>query len=1049
MHPNDPKAVANRILALLLLDRNDEAFQAGRAALAADPSNELAAFYLIQAAARLPDETDPLNGIPPALANRADILFAQAVFCRLRGDDTWIAKAQQARTRFPDNKRIVAYAAEADIAEAAQRAASVTTYKLPDGLRSRIEQAAQFLTDAWDRVLSTEQKPGPEQLAPAASAMIAWKLSGHPSKAASIAAQLVKHQANDRHALFNAAQILHEDDRDDLVDEALALAPDTPDFAFIRAMRLIEQGKWDDAVSIFKATEIPEVERDLVDAFIAMAPFRDTSKAVDVDCLRKAMPAPTSDPRALIVFARTARQRGLTELADEAFAAARKAITPASNMAQRLMAATYAADTNDPAAVIELLHDYIPLDEPTIELRWLATAHAAQNPKRPANLEFFKKLPPAILSRPAFSQAYAGVLIDTGSPADAIPILKSVRDARPRDPYAALQLAQAYARLKDQVGQKALAQSIDISTLDGRPQHLMAMAQFLCRQGRTQEALALGYRVLRAAPDDPRVVLGYCGIFFLEPRKRIVTTPPAVERDTAVILKDQDGTVSSFMVDDQPGFWGVEARSPDADDVKPLLGKPKGFTFSPPRRFPTSETREIVEIKSKYLHAFHVILGEFETRFPAHGGLWGVQTKGTDIAPILDAVRELAESDLDQVRLYTEQGWPLSFAARMVGRDVFAFASYLRQLGHDILTCDGNAPERAAAIELAKQHRGKGATLDAYTAAVAAQFGVLPALKEWFGTLYLPSSSIALLDRLLDDERAKLGTGYMSIAWIDGRFVRYVPTEDEIKNQIALLESIRAALLEHATVEEVLLPDDAPEPVAAVAEKFGGAVFEAIFLARNHGTLLLSDDLRLRRFAADIAGKGIWMQPVLLAAAEAGLIDGPAYLKGLVGLAGHRHSHTCLTTADLLAAFRGVAGATFSDFGLLAARLGGKHADAKSHADVAIGFLLALWADDAPKHPDRNKATGLILQCLTRQRHDDWPQILGYVAAAVRHHNDLLEYISDWLRGHFLPVEPVAKAYEKYARIFDRQVALARIRAEPGVSMTALALALRSRSPQE
>ena len=240
-------------------------------------------------------------------------------------------------------------------------------------------------------------------------------------------------------------------------------------------------------------------------------------------------------------------------------------------------------------------------------------------------------------------------------------------------------------------------------------------------------------------------------------------------------------------------------------------------------------------------------------------------------------MRELAESDLEQVRLYTEQGWPLSFAARMVGRDVFAFASYLRQLGHDIVTCDGNAPERAAAIELAKQHRSKGATLDTYTAAVAAQFGVLPALKEWFGKLYLPSSAIALLDRLLDDERAKLGTEFMSIAWIKGKFVRYVPTDGEIKNQIALLESIKATFLEHATVEEVLLPDDAPEPVAAVAEKFGGAVFEAIFLARNHGTILLSDDLRLRRFAADIAGKGIWMQPVLLAAAEAGTssIDRP------------------------------------------------------------------------------------------------------------------------------------------------------------------------------
>lgn len=82
-----------------------------------------------------------------------------------------------------------------------------------------------------------------------------------------------------------------------------------------------------------------------------------------------------------------------------------------------------------------------------------------------------------------------------------------------------------------------------------------------------------------------------------------------------------------------------------------------------------------------------------------------------------------------------------------------------------------------------------------------------------------------------------------------------------------------------------------------------------------------------------------------------------------------------------------------------------------------------------------------MLQCLIRQRHTDWSEILGYVAAAVRHRNDLLEYVVSWMRGHFLPYEPVEEAFQRYSRMFRRQISLARIRREPGISPLAVSMA--------
>lgn len=80
------------------------------------------------------------------------------------------------------------------------------------------------------------------------------------------------------------------------------------------------------------------------------------------------------------------------------------------------------------------------------------------------------------------------------------------------------------------------------------------------------------------------------------------------------------------------------------------------------------------------------------------------------------------------------------------------------------------------------------------------------------------------------------------------------------------------------------------------------------------------------------------MQPILLAARDAAVIDPPTYLKATVGLAGYRHSHTCVTSDDLLAAFHGEAGATYNDFAHLVAQLGGKNAQPESHAGVVIRF---------------------------------------------------------------------------------------------------------------
>ena len=53
---------------------------------------------------------------------------------------------------------------------------------------------------------------------------------------------------------------------------------------------------------------------------------------------------------------------------------------------------------------------------------------------------------------------------------------------------------------------------------------------------------------------------------------------------------------------------------------------------------------KLAELKSKYLYVLHTLMNEFRIRFPGAGGLWRVDVAEGDVKPILDMVRDRAES---------------------------------------------------------------------------------------------------------------------------------------------------------------------------------------------------------------------------------------------------------------------------------------------------------------------------------------------------------------------------------------------------------------------
>ncbi|WP_163071521.1 PIN domain-containing protein, partial [Acinetobacter baumannii] len=78
-------------------------------------------------------------------------------------------------------------------------------------------------------------------------------------------------------------------------------------------------------------------------------------------------------------------------------------------------------------------------------------------------------------------------------------------------------------------------------------------------------------------------------------------------------------------------------------------------------------------------------------------------------------------------------------------------------------------------------------------------------------------------------------------------------------------------------------------------EMAGSSFLDAAFLAQEHGVPLLSDDARYRSWATAATGcEGVWMQVVLMTAAETGVLPMAAYGTAVVGLAVRQHSFVSL-----------------------------------------------------------------------------------------------------------------------------------------------------------
>ncbi|MFZ1681902.1 MAG: hypothetical protein WAT70_12860 [Rhizobiaceae bacterium] len=999
--PDNEKSTSNRILALLLLNRFLEAREMASSASKSYPASGIIAAYLIQSWRDPGLDDSVLDHVPEGLKESEEVVVNYVDHLRFheRIPEWWDA-ANAALAKFPDNRQLQLYAADATVDQSVRKLRE--WIKLSDEEIEAVRAASDVLGTEYERIKRHDCPGRRDHRAYIANYVISLCAAGDFEAAGMVVSEALTFAPDDQSFITLAAQVGFEINDNELQDRAFLNLKREGTPLLLACQIAARRSGWDFLrdVTADEVATLLEPEQGVISALIGTAKAKNAGPDQARQIAEGLVVDTKNDIRASIVAAGLAEDLGLQTLEDQAFSNAVNAISETTGYAARIMVAHFAMRKDLYRIVIGILDGHVDTRHHSPELAMLASAHAHAVPSRASGAKFFESLSQSLRDTERYLRLEGLYYYHSGDLDRAEGAFRKLHDLRPSSCDALLLLAQTRGRsARSYEPLVDLLEPIKIENLEGRPLHKVQVAQMLQRIGRSDEAIRLGYGALQEGQDDAATNLHFAGLIFLAEKATVLDAPATVQEGAWVEITGPKGETNSFLLHHGPDRPSDRVYGLSHQYALQTLNRAVGDEFSVPH--PTGpQVWRITQIKSRYLHAFHDITEHFNERFPDHQGFWKITTHGDDISELLAVVQKQGEDRDRKLLLYHEKSIPLQVMAGQ-GNVIF-FMETVRATGGEIKTCQGTAPERDRTQRWIDEHKSSGAVLDTLTFWTVADLEAVDVLKAVFGRVVVsrPTSDdiSELKNEQVYDGNRKSGT----TSYYKGQFSYTENTPKTAKAASDLIGKREALFKSDIEVVPVLLRDNPSLEIEELIAKVGIEVMAPALVAAMDQMLLVSDDLSFRVLARHTCKVPVaWLQAVFMYAYESGIIGIKRHSDLVAGLAARRHGFVSVDPAILEAAVPATGARVGEQFGHLVEYLGSKGADMKSHLNVTVAFLSSIW-DRSTIGLAEMSATGLLLEKITRSTGGDTELLLRRVDGEVR---DLRfrEYLRHWVRGHFLP----------------------------------------------
>ncbi len=1016
--PTEPKAISNRALAVLLQENFEAVMEMGRVNLHSQLADPMLSSHVIQAARYTDFQGDPLTLVPEKDINTAGVQIALVIYQRAKGDGTWRETAWRSAEQFADEPRARQLAAEATLEEVVGVSGVMSHAALSLRDRERLEDAANTLHDLWKAEKEAEGNFDEGDIALCGNLILAYRALGDLKSAMStVRYALTIENLDDEFILRAAAAAMEAGDPIGL--EILPKVADGPIKNLLTVQSAVARQDWRQ-LSGFDPDDdnYPEPEKFLCQIAVRLAHLDEKANNESGPSLASIVDHVSHDVRASVLVAQFCGRKEQPQLASKAWENARSAIGEQTHVSGRLMAASYALKNALWSDAASLMYGHIATDLDNEEMRMLSAALVQERPIKQRAVDFFEALPAEIRTSRRYRYFEGIMRFNLGDLPAAERIFRDELQTSP-DLQLLGMLAMTLRRSNREPEIASLLASYEVEELEGLPMEQMSIAHELRRVGRLADAFALAYPVLRTNPNNAEVNLAYASLVFMSHDLGELIEVSSVEVGNWVRLEDGDGKDFAFVFEE--GTNDVTAGYLDRSHpiVAAAQGKTVGEQVSVPQAFGEGLSWTVAEIKHRYLHAFHDVLENFQTKFPTANGLYSVTLKGHDISPVLEQVRLLSERGEKAVDLHTKTGIPIPLAAGLFHDNPISYAFGVRDLDHDIRCCLGTYPERAAAFSVIENCGRRGAVLDSYAAWTAATLDVFDIIERVLGPVFIAQSTF---DDLITFRGSDDSNGRASFSLVHRGGETYKEERDAatVEARNLYVEQQIAKIKLACTVVPAIAPNFLHSLEETILELCGERVMDPVFLCTEQ-RVLLSDDLPYRQLAAQALNvQGVWLQSVLLYAREKGVMEHERYAAVCADLAALRHATVAVDArtlrevvlqdpSDELRALKGI-GRYIGDTG----------ADYQSHIGAVWEFISATVEDNAMDRLRRERAMSILARSLIRHLGPRWVVAMDVLTRDMSYADQ--RYFHHWMKGHFLNPSEVYARRDAQKRRFASEI---------------------------
>ncbi len=479
-----------------------------------------------------------------------------------------------------------------------------------------------------------------------------------------------------------------------------------------------------------------------------------------------------------------------------------------------------------------------------------------------------------------------------------------------------------------------------------------------------EKALKIMYEVRRTHFDKPDAHLLYVKIFSSVAKEiHDVQNPTQVEKDTAVEINNSDDDYLYIIEEREDADIKRDELDVNHPFAQQLIGKNKNDAVSFGEKMFGPKTGKIIDIKSKYTHAFQESFRKYERLFPLDQGMGHITLDDSD--DIDDKERfeqmfKMIDQRQDKINkieeLYKENNLTIGTFTRLVGSnslDTWGTLMGNRDLG---IRCSiGDFDERKRVLNLLNQSNPKLA-LDIISLMTLHCLDAADIVVNTFGKLYIAQSTIDELQSIISEREGMWSKREGMIVGKKGKqYIKQIIKPEETKQGIEYLKNIIHWIRNNCEVGQATAGSEMNQlRRRELNDMLQPHFLDTVLLASQPGHLLFSDDGRLRHYAKTSLNSdagtnfqidGVWTQVLLEHCVKQNLLDKADYDEMTIKLVCSRYYHTVFD-ADLLLEIAKRANWKISEpYNSFVLALGRDRMHLNYALDVAVDFLFILWEE--------------------------------------------------------------------------------------------------------